>query len=196
MFRVLLLSSLLLAAARIDIALHSCLDVSVESLPEYGKIRFSVDFDEQQCNGARLVPVLGFESYHDGRLEQRGSCSNIESGTTAASMQRSASSSQYVNAITSNGWERSRVEEPWASTHGVVTYSRVFDLDEFKNCLDYTHQPVLHYETAETSGTFYIALVQLSRSDGGGISDFARYIQPHRFRLSPGGNVISAFVGV
>lgn len=182
MLRILLyLSAVLLSAARVDVALHSCLDMSVTNTDS--DVSLSVSFNEQEGSGARLMPVLGFESYHDGRLSQRGSCSNVQQGTTASQISTSA---QYIRAVTANGWERS------VSNH-VVTYSRTFGWSELQACLDYTSQPVLRYQAAgdaQFSGTFYIALVQLSRTDGS-VVDFARYVQPHQFRLSPEGAVQS-----
>jgi len=180
---LLLLSAVLLAAARVDVVLHNCLDMSVTNTGD-GGVTFSVSFNEQEGSGARLLPVLGFESYHDGRLSQRGSCSNVQQGTSAAQISTAA---QYTQSVTANGWVRS------VANH-VVTYRRTFAWSDLQACLDYTSQPVLRYQAAgdaEFSGTFYIALVQLSRSDAGSVVDFARYVQPHQFRLSPEGTVRS-----
>jgi hypothetical protein len=179
---LLLLSAVLLAAARVDVVLHSCLDMSVKN--KDAGVEFSVSFNEEQGSGARLLPVLGFESYHDGRLGQRGSCSNVREGTTAAQI---SSAAQYTQAVTANGWVRS------VANH-VVTYRRTFAWSELQACLDYTSQPVLGYQAdgdAAFSGTLYIALVQLGRADDGSVVDFARYVQPHQFRLSSQGTVLS-----
>ena len=182
MLRLLLfLSALLLSAANIDVTVHSCFDMRVENNGD--NVEFSVSLYENQ-GGARLIPVLGFESYSDGRIEQRGSCSNLAAGTDAAVLERSASSGQFMSKVTQHQWSRS-------SNGELATYSRRFSLEELRGCTDYTGNPVLHQNGDAFAGTFYISLVQLSRSSDGALSNFARYVQPHQFVLASDGRVRS-----
>lgn len=177
----LFLSALLFAAAEIDVTVHSCFDMRVENVGD--DVEFAVSLYENQ-GGARLIPVLGFESYSDGRLEQRGSCSNLVAGTDAAAIERSASSGQFMSKVTQHQWSRS-------SSGELATYSRRFSLEELRGCADYTGHPVLHQTGDSFAGTFYISLVQLSRSSDGTVSNFARYVQPHQFVLASDGRVRS-----
>lgn len=172
---LLVFALLLLAAAEINLEVHTCLDMQVTNT-ESGDIQFSVSFAKQQF-GVELVPVLGFEAYNDALLEQRGSCGNIARGTTADRLAEALANNE-ISVVAQNGWVRSLQDD-------VVTFRLTKTLEELGECHDYFHEPVVY----SRSGTFYIALVQITEDDGD-LLDYARYVQPHEFRLDADGNVV------